>query len=253
MKTSEIDLYFKKLLNIEDFSSIDASNNSLQVDNDGKDIAKIAFAVDASYQTIKMASSLNADMLFVHHGLFWGKPLMLTDSHYRRIKELLNANLALYACHLPLDAHHIFGNNATLADRIGLEDREGFAFYKGCSIGVMGHLPTCSSIDEVLQSLFPNGEKPCHILPFGNPKIRRVGILSGSGASSVDDAIKNALDLFITGEIKHESYNKALEGNLSIIAGGHYNTETVGLLQVKKKIECDFALETCFIDMPTGL
>ena len=253
MKTSEADLYFRNLLNMEDFSSIDASNNGLQVDNDGKDITKIAFAVDASYQTIKMAASLNANMLFVHHGLFWGKPLMLTGSHYKRIKELLNANLALYACHLPLDAHHIFGNNATLADRIALDNRTGFAFYGGRAIGVRGELASCSTIDELLMQLFPNGEMPSCVLPFGNPKIKRVGILSGSGSGSVDDAIKNNLDLFITGEIKHETYNKALEGNLNIIAGGHYNTETVGVLQIKNKMECDFRLETCFIDMPTGL
>lgn len=253
MKTSELDLYFKNLLNIEDFSKIDASNNGLQVDNDGRDIVKIAFAVDASYQTIKMACSLNANMLFVHHGLFWGKPLMLVSSHYKRIKELINANLALYACHLPLDAHHIFGNNATLGNRIGLEEREGFAFCNGRAIGIMGNLSKYSTIDEVLKLLFTNGERPVCVLPFGNQKIKKVGILSGSGASSVGDAIKNGLDLFITGEIKHESYNQALEGNLNIIAGGHYNTETVGVLQIKKKIECDFGLETCFIDMPTGL
>jgi len=253
MILKDIDEYLGKLLNIDDFSSIDVSKNGLQIDNDGSPIKKIAFAVDASLQTIKRSISLGASLLFVHHGIFWKEPLMIVGSHYNRIKEAIYGNLGLYAVHLPLDAHHIYGNNAGLADRIDLEKREKFAIYKGYALGVMGQLKDESKIDALIPLLFPEGEVPSHILPFGNSKIKTVGILSGSGSSYLKQAIKLNLDLYVTGEIKHELYNEALEAHINIIAGGHYNTEKVGVSLIQRKIETDFGIETCFIDAPTGL
>lgn len=252
MNTKELGHYFNKLLNIEEFSSIDVSKNGLQVDNDGSEFSKIAFAVDASLETIKRAAILNASFLFVHHGLFWKEPEMLKGSHYKKIKTLLDGNIALYACHLPLDAHHIYGNNAGLADRIALDDREDFALYHGKALGIIGKLKE-ASIEELLPKLFPNGETPSHILPFGKEKNKTVAILSGSGAGNLDEAINRSVDLYITGEIKHETYHKALEAGINVIAGGHYNTETVGVSLLMRKTMLDLNIETCFIDVPTGL
>ena len=253
MNTKEIDSYFKKLLSIEDFSNIDVSKNGLQVDNDGSPIKKIAFAVDASLETIKRASILNASLVFVHHGLFWKEVELIKGSHYKRIKMLFDENIALYACHLPLDAHNIYGNNAGLADRIALEERSAFALYYGKALGVMGKLEKEATIEEILLKLFPNGAKPSHIFPFGKEKNSTVAILSGSGGGNLDEAIEKSVDLYITGEIKHETYHKALEAGINVIAGGHYNTETVGVSLLMRKTQLDLNIETCFIDVPTGL
>ena len=253
MNTKELDLYYKRLLNIEDFSSIDVSKNGLQVDNDGSAITKIAFAVDASLETIKRAIALEASCLFVHHGLFWKEIEMIRGSHYNRIKALFNGNIALYACHLPLDAHTLYGNNAGLANRIALEEREGFAFHHGRALGIMGKLEKEMTIEEISLKLFPNETTLSHILPFGKEKNKTVAILSGSGASSLDEAIEHSIDLYITGEIKHETYHKAQEASINVIAGGHYNTETVGVSLLMKKTMLDLNIETCFIDVPTGL
>lgn len=253
MDTKELDLYFKQLLNIDEFSSIDVSKNGLQVDNDGAPITKIAFAVDASLETIKRAFSLKASLLFVHHGLFWKEQEMIRGAHYKRIKTLLDSNIALYACHLPLDAHHIYGNNAGLADRIALEKRSAFALYHGKALGIMGSLEKPATIEELCTHLFPTGEEPSHILPFGKEKNETIAILSGSGGSFLDEAIERSVDLYITGEIKHEIYHKALEAGINVIAGGHYNTETIGVTLLMRKTMLDLNIETCFIDVPTGL
>lgn len=253
MNTKDLDIYFRQLLKIEEFSNIDVSRNGLQVDNNGQNITKIAFAVDASLETIKRAISLNSSCLVVHHGLFWKTPEMITGSHYKKVKALLEGNLAIYAYHLPLDAHPIYGNNAGIADRISLEERENFAFYHGKALGVMGKLEKEASIEELSLLLFPNGENPSHILPFGKEKNKTVAILSGSGANELDEAIALSIDLYITGEIKHETYHKALEAGINVIAGGHYNTETVGLSLLMRKTMLDLNIETCFIDVPTGL
>ena len=252
MTTKELDSYFRELLNIDAFKEIDASMNGLQVDNDGRKIKKVAFAVDASLGVFNRAHERGADFLFTHHGLFWKKPLMLVGPHYKRIEFLIRNNLALYACHLPLDAHPLYGNNAGIATKIGLEDRKGFAILGKRNIGIMGVIEE-TSIDDILQILFSKGDMPSHVLPFGTNRIRKIAILSGSGATFVDEAIEKGVDLYITGEIKHETYNKALEAHLNVIAGGHYNTETYGVELVKEKLECDFDIETCFINLPTGL
>jgi len=120
-------------------------------------------------------------------------------------------------------------------------------------LGVMGKLEKEATIEELCTLLFPNGEKPSHILPFGREKNKTIAILSGSGSTSLDEAIEKSVDLYITGEIKHETYHKALEAGINVIAGGHYNTETVGVSLLMRKTMLDLNIETCFIDVPTGL
>ncbi|WP_024466993.1 Nif3-like dinuclear metal center hexameric protein [Treponema pedis] len=256
MNAFELDLYFKNLLNIEFFKTADVSQNGLQVGNSGKKIKKAAFAVDACKAVISIAKERKADILFVHHGLFWSKSILITGIHYERIKMLLDSDIALYAVHLPLDAHPLYGNNAGLSARLSLEDKKEFGLYHGINIGFYGNLPLKNneglSIDETISLLFPDGEKPADILPFGKKKIKSVGIISGGAAENISEAVDLNLDLYITGEIEHVTYHTALENKINVIAGGHYQTETVGVRLVAKRLESDTGIETCFIDVPTG-
>ncbi|MDR0290697.1 MAG: Nif3-like dinuclear metal center hexameric protein, partial [Treponema sp.] len=118
--SAKLDSFFRSFLEIDGFADTDNSLNGIQVDNDGGEIGKVAFGVDASMETFERAAALGAGMLFVHHGLFWGKPLQLTGTHRQRIKFLLDHNICLYAVHLPLDHHPQMGNNAVLAELLGL-------------------------------------------------------------------------------------------------------------------------------------
>lgn len=257
MNIFELDCYFKELLSINDFTEQDVSQNGVQVVNSGKQIKKIAFAVDACMQTILLARERCADMLFVHHGIFWGKPLLITGTHYDRIKSLIGFDIALYAVHLPLDAHPVYGNNIGLCERLGLENVKRFGTYHGTKIGLYGNFPQTEnkgvSIDEAVRKLFPGGEKPANILPFGKKEIKNAGIISGGAASKIDEAVALNLDLYITGEIEHTTYHTALEHKINVIAGGHYQTETLGIKRVARKLESDTGIETCFLDVPTGL
>ena len=131
MKLKELDLYFTELLNIDAFAAQDLSQNGVQVQNSGKEIKKVAFAVDACLQSIKEAAERKADMLFVHHGLFWSRSLRIMGNHYHRIKALLDNDIVLYAVHLPLDAHPLYGNNIGLARRLELENLKEFGMSRG--------------------------------------------------------------------------------------------------------------------------
>ena len=209
--------------------------------------------MDACLESFQRAVQGGADMLFVHHGLFWGKPIPLTDTHYERISYLLEHDLALYASHLPLDAHSEVGNNAGLANKLDLGNRIPFGEYHGSMIGVKGDLPAALSLEAVLGILDLGDEPSVSILPFGKKKIKRVGIISGGASTEVSQALDEGLDLYITGEASHQTYHVCLEGGINVIAGGHYNTEVYGPKLVAEKLSAEMGIQTQFIDFPTGL
>ena len=255
MTLVELCHYFNSFLHIEDFVG-DPSLNGLQVQNQlpkEKQITKVAFAVDACQETIDKAIAEKADLLFVHHGLFWGDCVPLTNNHYDRISALIKNDMALYACHIPLDASKTVGNNYGIAARLGLENQEDFGLWRGMCLGVKGNLKTPLTLDEICEKLFPKGEKPSVLFNFGKPKVETVAIISGGAGNDLDQAIEAGVDLYITGEIYHEQYHLAKENNISVIAGGHYNTETVGVSLVMEKLKTETNIQGIFIDVPTNL
>ena len=255
MNALELAALLDERLKTEDFRSKDISLNGLQVAASGKPVRKAAFAVDACLESIRRAAAAGADALVVHHGLFWGAPIAITGAHYKRVKALLDADMALYAAHIPPDAHPEIGHNACIARAIGLEPSsiKPFGEWRGMVIGAQGRFAQEETLDSVLARLFANGEKAAHILPFGPNAIRAAGIVSGGGGGDLAQAIDAGLDLFITGEIGHEQYHAALEAGISVIAGGHYQTEVFGLKALAKELAQNTGIETFFVDVPTGL
>lgn len=255
MTLNELDTYFRSFLKPEDYTS-DVSRNGIQIENsspDKKQITKIAFAVDACAETAEKAAQQGAGLLFVHHGLFWGDCETITGVHYKRVAPFLKNDLALYACHIPLDANNPCGNNYGLASRIGLQKTEPFGEWRGMTIGVKGELPEPLSVDQLTEKVLAPGEKPLAVLKFGKDKVRTVGIISGGAADDVYMAVEQNLDAYITGEIGHSLYHYVKEAGINFIAGGHYQTETVGVNLVREKVEKELGLETVFIDVPTDL
>jgi dinuclear metal center YbgI/SA1388 family protein len=253
MTTAKLDAYFRSLLDIEGFASMDSSLNGLQVDNDGADFAKIAFAVDASLESFTRAAEAGAGLLFVHHGLFWGKPLRVAGSHRERLRFLLDHNLALYAVHLPLDQHPTLGNNAGLAELLGIQSLEPFGEYHGRKIGFKGKLAAPLTIEEAARRIGFKDRPPLGVYPFGKRESLSCAVVSGGAAEEALQAIEEGVDLYVTGEASHEIYHHALEGRLNLIAGGHYATEVWGVRRIMENCAAGLNLETEFIDVPTGL
>ncbi|MDR2738666.1 MAG: Nif3-like dinuclear metal center hexameric protein [Treponema sp.] len=253
MNSRAVDAYFRTLLDLEGFAAADPSMNGIQADNDGAEITKIAFAVDASLETFTRAANAGAGMLFVHHGLFWGRPLRIAGVHRDRIRFLLEHNLALYAVHLPLDQHPSLGNNAGLADLLGIEAPEPFGEYHGRKIGYKGRLAKPLTVEEAVKRIGFKGRPPLGVYPFGKRESRTCAAVSGGAAGEALQALDEGIDLFVTGEASHEIYNQALEGRLNMIAGGHYSTEVWGVRRVMENCAAGLNLEVEFIDAPTGL
>ncbi len=253
LTVKDFDKWCRSFLEISLFEGSDASLNGLQIGDEGASVKKVAFAVDACLATMEKAVQEKADLLFVHHGLFWGKPVAIKGDHYRRVKKALDNNLALYAVHLPLDQHPEYGNNAGLARILGLKELKGFGRYKGNAIGLWGRLDKPLRRDDVIPALFGGWGEQARMLPFGPREIQRVGILSGGGCAQVAEALELGLELYITGDACHTVYHQSLEGGINVLFGGHYLTETSGVRGVMKKTESELELSTVFIDVPTAL
>jgi dinuclear metal center YbgI/SA1388 family protein len=224
--------------------------NGLQVENHGT-ASRIAAAVDVCQVTIDAAAEQHADVLLVHHGLFWNGLEPLTGRHGRRVRSLIRHNLALYSAHIPLDIHPEVGNNAVLARSLGLDNTERFGDYSGEQIGVKGTLSTSrTGLVEMLRDLL---RVEPHVIATGPDEVHTVGIITGGGGSMIRSAVEAGADTFITGEGAHHTYFDAEEAAINVIYAGHYATETVGVKALARHIEHEFGLPWVFLDHPTGL
>ena len=234
--------------NVPDFPG---AKNGLQVENAGT-VTRIAACTDACQATIDAAAEAGADLLLVHHGLFWGDGIQpLTGRSYNRIRGLLEAGIAVYSAHLPLDVHAEVGNNAQLARLLAMQVAGRFGEYEGCAIGVHGELEV--GRDDLARRLAKAlGHEPM-VIATGPERCRRVGIVTGGGSSLLAQARDAGLDTFVSGEGPHHSYFDAEEWGLNVIYAGHYATETLGVKALAEHLGATFGLPWEFIDHPTGL
>jgi dinuclear metal center YbgI/SA1388 family protein len=251
--TRKLDDFFRELLDLDGFKEVDSSLNGVQVDNDGSEFGRIAFAVDAGLEVFKRAAEAGAGMLFVHHGLFWGENSRLEGNHRERIKFLLDNNLAIYAVHLPLDQHPGLGNNAVLAELLGVKEKEPFGLYRGHKIGYKGKLSTALTVEEAVKKISFMNRPPLGVFPFGKKESYSAAVISGGASHEALQALEEKLDLYVTGECSHTIYHHALEGRLNIIAGGHYSTEVWGVRRLMEECIKQLGIDAEFIDVPTGL
>ena len=235
MELKRITDYLDGYLHIGDFR--DDSANGLQVENNGK-VEKIGLAVDACYESIVKSSDAGCNLLIVHHGLFWGKQELIKSIHFKRIRSLVTSDIALYAVHLPLDAHPEVGHNIEIARKIGLDNTEPFAEYYGKPIGMRGKVQTAKSLGETAREVEKAIGHCRALLEFGSDTIHSIGIVSGSATEPAlfRELKDEGIDLFVTGEPKHGAYYLAQELELNIFYGGHYVTETFGMKALGRRI-----------------
>jgi dinuclear metal center YbgI/SA1388 family protein len=247
----QIASYLNQLLKIHEFK--DSSLNGLQVSQGKYPVNKIAVSVDSGLSVIENAISQKANLLIVHHGLFWGQEQPITDVLAEKIKILLLNECSLYASHLPLDAHLKFGNASQLALALGLKQIKPAFKYHANTIGVIAKNSklTINQLIKKSQS-WPGNIEPLY-LNFGTNKLNKIGIVTGSGSSMLHEAKKLKIDLLISGEPKHESYHLAKELKLNALFLGHYCTETFGVRAIASHLNKKFNIKTSFIDEPSGI
>lgn len=251
MKLDRVVRYLDTTLRSTDFAS-DSAMNGLQVEC-SKNITKVATAVDACRESITRASSSGAELLIVHHGLFWGETVPLTGVMGKRIGLLFSKGVSLYAAHLPLDCHEEIGNNIGLARLLGLKNPKPFGVYRGITIGLEGTLPQRMTLRALSARLKKDLGGSPKTFPFGPSETKRLGIVSGGGSALVLQAMETGCDTLLTGEPAHSVYHTAREAKINLVCAGHYATETQGVKSLGRLIESELGLPSRFIDIPTGL
>jgi len=248
--TAEIIDYLDELLDASAFS--DYGPNGLQVP--GKDrIEVVATGVSAHAPLIEAAAAQAADLLLVHHGLFWNRqPIEITPVMHRRLKPLYASELALAAYHLPLDAHPAHGNNALLANALRTVDPAPFGGHDGQHIGVAAQFGGDGvSVGELTERVAAatGGRSPLVVAPDPGKRIRSIGIVSGGGTDYLTEAIEDGLDAFMTGEPSEKAFGLAHDADIVYIAAGHHATETMGVQRLGELLAREFDVRHLHIDI----
>jgi dinuclear metal center YbgI/SA1388 family protein len=253
--------YLDEYLRIKDIPDEPNAVNGLQVENSGR-VGGIVAAVDASQATIDGVIAIlepgqPPPLVLVHHGLLWDGNVPVVGRRYRRLAALLDHDIPLYAAHIPLDVHPEVGNNAVLAERLGIRVEGWFGAYRGIEMGVWGpsppSLPTRESVAVELDRVLHTLKGSASLIPGGPEKPSRIGIITGGAGNMIRAARDAGLDTFITGEGPHHTYFDAMEWGLNVIYAGHYATETLGVQALASHLAEQFDLEWDFHDHPTGL
>ncbi len=232
----------------------DYGPNGLQVP--GREaVETIATGVSANVELFTRAREENADLVLVHHGLFWaGPPRPLDRASKLRLELLFDADMSLAAYHLPLDGHLEHGNNALLADAIGCESKAPFGRHKSATIGVVGRLPGDGiAPDDLVARVREATSREPLAFTDGPDRVRTVGIVSGAGADYLEDAIAAGLDAFVTGEPIERAMARAREAEVHFLAAGHYATETFGVRRLGDLLAARFGVRHVFVDVPNPI
>ena len=238
-------------LRIREIRDASVALNGLQVENNGS-ITKVALAVDGSQKTIDDAIAAGADLLILHHGIYWCGLRPMTGWFKKKIESCLQHNLAVYGAHLPLDLHPELGNNASIAKALGLQDITPEVDYHGTLIGMAG---TFNGTVAELRAKFAEitGATVTGIVHDGDAPAGRVAICSGGAGEEIYQMHEKGYGTYLTGEENHWVSNAARDLGVNILFAGHYATETFGVRAIGQLLEEKFGLPIVFIDNPTGM
>lgn len=229
----------------------DAAPNGLQVPG-RSEVQRVVTGVSAHRELIDRALALRADLVLVHHGLFWDhQPRCLTRTLAERLRPLLRNDVNLAAYHLPLDAHPELGNNALLAMALGCEAHEPFGVYRGAPVGRAGRFGDDGvPIAELAERVAVICEREPLVFDSGPERVRTIGIVSGAGAALLPEAVARGLDALLTGEPREHVMADAREARIHFVAAGHHATETFGVRALGERLEREFGLVHTFVDVP---
>lgn len=238
--------FLDRMLNVAAFR--DTSNNGLQVANSGT-VSRVLTGVDASLRLLEEAAAHGAQCVVCHHGLSWGDSLKrITGLNHRLVSFALAHDIAIYAAHLPLDAHPRYGNNAQLCKALGITRAKPAFVYHGETIGFLGALakpaPLSAFCERVRQTVNPD----IRVLNFGKSDIRTVGVVSGGAADMAAEAAQLEADILLTGEPSLQGYILAENIGQNVLFAGHYATETFGVRALAKLISARLKVPAEFVD-----
>jgi dinuclear metal center YbgI/SA1388 family protein len=209
------------------------------------EVTRIACGVSSSLELFERAARAGAELVIVHHGLFWRTEPLVVDRRLRgRLAALFAADISLVAYHLALDAHPEIGNSAQFARRIGVEPERTFA-----RVGVGGRLSSPLSIEELTGLVRDVVERDPLVFAEGHSRIERVAISTGAAGHDLIAAAHQGYDCLVTGEPEEPSLHAARELGIHLIAAGHYATERLGVQALAARVGERFDVPWEFLEV----
>lgn len=245
-----IDLYdIVKFLDKElDIRSVkDGCENGLQVEGK-REIKKIGFAVDVSMKILEKAVENKCDILVVHHALIWKSLRTIKGLIAKKLNLLLCNNMSLYVAHLPMDSHKKYSHSRLVASEIGITGISNFAHEVNNSFGVMGNLRKNMKLNDLANMIKAKLGTEVKVYNYGKEDVNTIGIVSGGGGFAIDEANRENLNCFITGEMKHSGLLDAKDYGINVIEAGHYETEKLGIIKLSRTITKKFKMQCIFIE-----
>jgi dinuclear metal center YbgI/SA1388 family protein len=216
----------------------------LQVVGAGE-VTTLVCGVSASRELFERAVGLGAEMVLVHHGLFWRSEPLVIDARLRgRLEVLFGANTSLVAYHLALDAHPELGNNAQLARALGAEPEGPFA-----AVGRACSFSEPVAIDELVGRVADVAGRVPLLLGPGPPGVRRVAVSTGAAGHDLVRAAHEGFDALLTGEAEEPSAAAARELGIHLIAAGHHATERLGVQALASHLGERFDLAWHYVEI----
>ncbi len=236
--------YTRQLLQVERYA--DYCPNGLQLEG-GESVKKIVSGVTASMALLESAKNAGADAILVHHGYFWkNEDATIVGLQRNRIKFLLENNISLLAYHLPLDAHPELGNNAQLAQKLGLEVK---SWQGNQGLVGLGIFPSTASLKEFSKHVENQLQRTPLVIGDTNKSIKNVAWCTGGAQGYMQDAIDLGVDLFISGEVSEQTYHLAQESGVAYIAAGHHATERFGVQALGEHLAQHFGINHEYIEI----
>ena len=238
----EIVAFADRLLEVERFPEFGMPG--LQVVG-AEDVTRVACGVSCSLELVERAAAAGAQLLVVHHGLFWRNDPLVVDRRLRgRLEALFRADLTLLAYHLALDAHPDVGNSAQLARALGIEPETPFG-----GVGTGGRLAEPCGLDDFLVRLRGVIERDPLVFPYGPERIERVAVSTGAAGHDLVRAAHEGYDLFLTGEPEEPSLQTARELGVHFVAAGHHATERLGVQALTARIAERFGVDWEYLEV----
>jgi len=246
----ELNAYLSDFLHTDDFQ--DYCPNGLQFEG-RSEIRKVVTGVSASVDLFKKAAEKNADAIITHHGLIWDfdRPIY-SGSYKKRVKLLMDNEMSLFGFHLPLDANEKVGNNAAIAETLGLKNIKPFGEYKGQYIGMRGEIGNMNA-DAFFELIRSKINEDLIVFAFGPDTIKTVGIISGGAQKEVKQAVLDGLDVYITGEVSEYTLHYVKEEGIHFIAAGHHATERFGIQALSKHLQDKFGIDVEYVEIPNPI
>ncbi len=240
--------FLNEYLEVEKFRN-DNSYNGLQVEGK-KEIRKLVGGTTISVELIRRAVDEGADVILVHHGLFWKDvPPVIVRSMKRRLELLIRHEINLFAYHIPLDYHNEVGNNVQLLKILSLPVTGDFGVWREMPVGKYAELEKPLKLEEIVERVKEKIRKDPLVLPFGKKEVKRIAVVSGGGCSTLPEAVERGMDLFITGEPAEWCESYAKDEGINVVFAGHYHTERFGVMALGELLKRRFGIWFEFVEV----